>query len=307
MDRENFIAMGAAILIAACFGPSAAGVAGELVTTEEWIKQLTPKGRRGLASVVIVGPAPDLTIQFEFNSAKLTPAAVQQLDNMGAALSSQQLNSFNFILVGHTDSVGSRSYNQTLPEKRAASVRAYLVDKYGLGDARLHSLGMGEDTPLYQDDPENGENRRVESRNIGDSEAKLLRCGTGSAPIVNTNTITSETARFCLTKGSRPEFAVLQTPAVDEPIIVRRRTTPTQVMDAVWTAGSNTLAWPRNWPLPQEGRYIWALGSSGTSATEILCVVGNPTTRRDQTAAYHELGCAAQVVVAFNEILAEGQ
>jgi hypothetical protein len=77
MDRANFIAMGAAILIAACFGPSAAGVAGELVTPEELIKQLTPKGERGLASVAIVGSALDLTIQFEFNSAKLTPAAVQ--------------------------------------------------------------------------------------------------------------------------------------------------------------------------------------------------------------------------------------
>jgi len=89
--------------------------------------------------------------------------------------------------------------------------------------------------------------------------------------------------------------------------IVCHRTTPTQVMDAVWTAGSNTFAWPSNWPLPQEGRYIWALGSSGTSATEILYVVGNPTAPRDQAAAYHELGGEAQVVAAFNEIIAEGQ
>ena len=305
MDRKIYSGIGAAIALAALIGSSAA--AGELVSTQELIEQLTPKGERGLAAVAIVGPALDLTIQFEFNSATLTPTAVHQLDNVGAALSSQQLNSFKFMLVGHTDSVGSRSYNQSLSEKRASSVHAYLVDKYGLSDDRLRSLGMGEDTPLYQDDPENGENRRVELRNIGDSETELTRGGADGAPIVNTSTITSETSKFCLTRGSRPEFAVLRAPVVDEPIIVRRRTTPTQIMNGVWTAGSNTFAWPSHWPLPEAGRYIWALGSSGTSATEILYVEGNPLTPRDRAAAYHELGCEAQVVAAFSEIVAQSQ
>jgi outer membrane protein OmpA-like peptidoglycan-associated protein len=305
MKRTNYMIMGAALFVAACVSMSA--TAGQLVTSDDLITQLTPKGERGLASVGIVGPTIDLTIQFEFNSAKLTTAARQQLDNVGTALSSQQLESFNFLLVGHTDSIGSNSYNLSLSEKRAASARAYLADKYGLGDARLYSLGMGENTLLYLDDPENGDNRRVEVRNIGDSKANLLRGGAGSAPIVNTNTITSATSNFCLTEGTRPEFAVLRAPAVDQPIIVRRRTAPTQIMNGVWKKGSNTFAWPRDWPLPEEGRYIWALGSSGTTATKILFVEGDPITPRDRAATYYALGCEAQVVAAFNEIVAQGQ
>ncbi len=297
--------VGAALFVAACVSMSA--TAGQLATSDDLIAQLTPKGERGLASVGIVGPAIDLTIQFEFNSTKLTAAARQQLNNVGTALSSQQLKSFNFLPIGHTDSVGSNGYNQSLSEKRAASARAYLADKYGLGDARLYSLGMGENNLLYLDDPENGDNRRVELRNVGDSEAKQLRGGASSAPVVNTNTITSETSSFCLTEGARPEFAVLRAPAVDQPIIVRRRTAPPQIMNGVWKKGSNTFAWPRDWPLPDEDRYIWALGSSSTTATEILFVEGDPTTPHDRAAAYYTPGCEAQVVAAFNEIVAQGQ
>ena len=305
MKRTDYMMMGAALLLAACVSTSA--TAGELVTSDDLIAQLTPKVERGLASVGIVGPAIDLTIQFGFNSAALTPAARQQLENLGTALSSQQLENFNFLLVGHTDSVGSKGYNQSLSEQRAASARDYLVKKFGLGDARLYSLGMGENTLLYLDDPESSDNRRVEVRNIGDSDAKLLRGGAGSAPIVNTNTITSATSNFCLTEGARPEFAVLRAPSVDQPIIVRRRTTPSQIMNGVWRKDSSTFAWPSDWPLPEEGRYIWALGSGGTTATEFLFVEGDLSTPHDRAAAYHVLGCEAQVVAVFNEIVAQGQ
>jgi hypothetical protein len=312
MTRANFMpgilaSLGAAVLGVALIGIAPTSVAGELVSSDDLIEQLTPKGERGLASVGIVGPAINLTIQFDFNAATLTATARQQLDNVGLALSSEQLANFDFLLVGHTDAVGSRSYNQALSEQRAASVHAYLVDKYDLGDGRIFDLGMGEDNLRYLDDPENADNRRVELRNIGDSEAKLLRGGAGSAPIVNTNTITSETSVFCLTMGSRPEFAILDTPAVDQQIVVRRRTTPQQVMNAIWPAGVNAFAWPSDWPPPEEGRYIWAVGSGGTAATELLYVEGNPSNPHDKAAAYHVLGCEAQLVAAFNEIVAASQ
>lgn len=307
MTPTNLSRIGAAVLLAATMATSAVGVAGELLTSEELIEQLAPKGERGLASVGIVGPAVNLTIRFEFNSTKLTATARQQLEAVGAALNSDTLGSFNFLLVGHTDGVGGRAYNQSLSERRATSVRAFLVDRYGLGKSRLVSLGMGEDNLLHIDDPENPENRRVELRNIGDSETNLLRGGAGSAPIVNTNTITSETPVFCLKKGSRPEFALLKAPAVDERIIVRRRTAPQQVMNGIWPADATTFAWPGDWPPPEEGRYIWAIGGGGTSVMEILYVDGNPTTPHDKAAVFHALGCEAQVVAAFNEIVAASQ
>ena len=305
MKQTSLYKLSAAILFAATLGTSAS--AGEVLSSQDLIDQLAPKTERGLASVAIVGPSVDLSIQFEFNSTKLTSTAIQQLDNVGAALSSSALDNFDFLLVGHTDGVGSRRYNQTLSEKRADSVRKYLVEKYGLSDSRLASLGMGEDTLLFIDDPKNGDNRRVELRNIGGAESKVLRGGGGKAPIVNTNTITSATSPFCLTEGTLPTFAMLNAPAVDEPIVVRRRTAPRQVMNATWPAGAATFAWRSDWPLPAEGRYIWAIGDGGTSIMEILVLEGDPKTLRDKAAAYHDRGCEAQVVAAFNEIVAASQ
>ena len=305
MKQTNLYRLSAAMLFAASLGTSA--MAGEIISSQDLIDQLAPKTERGLASVTIVGPSVDLSIQFEFNSTKLTSTAIQQLDNVGAALSSSALDNFDFLLVGHTDGVGSRRYNQTLSEQRANRVRTYLMDKYGLSDSRLSSMGMGEDILLDIDDPKNGENRRVELRNIGDAESKVLRGGGGKAPIVNTNTITSETSPFCLTEGTLPTFAMLNAPAEDELITVRRRTAPRQVMNATWPAGAATFAWQSDWPLPEEGRYIWAVGGGGTAVIKILSVEGDPKTLRDKAAAYHERGCEAQVVAAFNEIVAASQ
>lgn len=70
---------------------------------------------------------------------------------------------------GHTDSKGADAYNQTLSEKRADSVRGYLVQQ-GVDEARLSSVGFGETRPVApnahadgSDDPEGRQkNRRVE-------------------------------------------------------------------------------------------------------------------------------------------------
>lgn len=64
---------------------------------------------------------------------------------------------------GHTDSRGSEASNQLLSERRAASVRTYLI-KAGIDGDRLTSVGLGESQPI--DDAQNetawSENRRVE-------------------------------------------------------------------------------------------------------------------------------------------------
>jgi len=66
-------------------------------------------------------------------------------------------------LVGHTDSTGSRSYNQTLSEKRAKSVYTYLTHQ-GIIEQRLAYYGMGEDKPRADNATQRGRtlNRRVE-------------------------------------------------------------------------------------------------------------------------------------------------
>jgi len=112
-------------------------------------------------------PSINMSVQFEFGSAVLTREAKMVLKNLGEALASEELIEFRFLLAGHTDAVGSSSYNKKLSEKRAASVRNYLIDQHGIGVARLNSVGKGEDELLDAKNPESGENRRVQITNLG--------------------------------------------------------------------------------------------------------------------------------------------
>ena len=65
---------------------------------------------------------------------------------------------------GHTDSDGEVAYNLDLSDRRAASVKAYLVDKYQIDSSRLETKGFGEDKPIDANTTLEGKanNRRVE-------------------------------------------------------------------------------------------------------------------------------------------------
>jgi OOP family OmpA-OmpF porin len=66
---------------------------------------------------------------------------------------------------GHTDNIASAAYNQKLSEKRANSVRQYLIDKFGIDGSRLTATGYGLTKPIASNDTEEGrqQNRRVEA------------------------------------------------------------------------------------------------------------------------------------------------
>jgi len=67
------------------------------------------------------------------------------------------------LIEGYTDSVGSEDYNHGLSERRADSVKSYLIEQ-GVGSLRLTSLGKGESQPVADNDSATGrqQNRRVE-------------------------------------------------------------------------------------------------------------------------------------------------
>ncbi|MBN1363240.1 MAG: OmpA family protein [Syntrophaceae bacterium] len=69
------------------------------------------------------------------------------------------------VLEGHTDDVGSAVYNQKLSERRADSVRQYLIKNFGIEDSRLKIAGFGKSRPIFSNDTEGGRqnNRRVEA------------------------------------------------------------------------------------------------------------------------------------------------
>jgi OOP family OmpA-OmpF porin len=84
---------------------------------------------------------------FEFNKAVLTPEARTKLDSEVIA-KLRDLKDIRYIIVnGHADRLGSPQYNQTLSEKRAEAVRAYLVSK-GVDAAKVETLGFGKTLPV---------------------------------------------------------------------------------------------------------------------------------------------------------------
>jgi OOP family OmpA-OmpF porin len=114
-------------------------------------------------------PSANLAIAFASGSANLTPHAVAQLDQLGKALTSAQLASYNFKIVGHTDTTGDAATNQSLSEQRAAAVKSYLESKFSVADSRLQATGVGESdlmvpTPAQTPEPRN---RQVQIINLG--------------------------------------------------------------------------------------------------------------------------------------------
>ncbi len=100
-------------------------------------------------------------INFEFDSARLTAAAKLALDKVTDGLRGQP--TMSLLIDGHTDSVGKVAYNLKLSTRRAASVKAYMVEA-GIAASRLASAGKGESQPIASNKTMDGraENRRVE-------------------------------------------------------------------------------------------------------------------------------------------------
>jgi len=99
-----------------------------------------------------------------FASAKsdVLPDARAKLDSVAKALLEQDPNS-KIVVDGYTDSQGSASYNQDLSQRRAASVRDYLV-AHGLPANRVTAEGFGLASPIADNSSPEGRanNRRVE-------------------------------------------------------------------------------------------------------------------------------------------------
>lgn len=100
-------------------------------------------------------------ILFDFNSASLRSQSQQTLRDLAA-----NFRNYPDELVtveGHTDSVGTPSYNQSLSEQRASAVSSYLVTE-GVPSSRITSIGYGETRAKATNDTPEGRqlNRRVE-------------------------------------------------------------------------------------------------------------------------------------------------
>ncbi len=100
-------------------------------------------------------------VLFAFDKSNLSDDAKISLDKLVKVLNSYP--DTNIEVQGHTDSKGSESYNQTLSEKRAATVSGYLSGA-NISAGRLTIKGFGETIPKYDNATADGrtQNRRVE-------------------------------------------------------------------------------------------------------------------------------------------------
>ena len=100
-------------------------------------------------------------VQFAPNQAELTVSAMRRLDPLVLLLKDQPRRTI--YIEGHTDSSGTGSYNLELSQRRADSVRDFLIDN-GISPNRIVARGYGEADPVASNDTTSGrrENRRVE-------------------------------------------------------------------------------------------------------------------------------------------------
>jgi outer membrane protein OmpA-like peptidoglycan-associated protein len=102
-------------------------------------------------------------ITFATDQSSIQPQFYTTLNEVGTTLKEYPKTTID--VLGHTDSTGSDSYNQTLSERRARSVSDYLAAQ-GVQSIRLATRGYGESQPVASNDTESGraQNRRVEIR-----------------------------------------------------------------------------------------------------------------------------------------------
>ncbi len=103
-----------------------------------------------------------LQIEFDFDKDEVRP---QYHDKLRKA--AEFINKYpgtRFLLAGHTDSRGTDAYNEGLSMRRAAAVKKYLVEKFGIAAHLMTPRGYGEKQPVDTNDTDEGRqrNRRVE-------------------------------------------------------------------------------------------------------------------------------------------------
>jgi len=102
-------------------------------------------------------------VEFDTDKAVIKTKYDSDLNKLGDFL--KEFTKAKGEISGHTDSVGTQKYNQKLSERRAASVKKYLVDKYGIDTQRITTKGYGELKPVASNKTKEGraKNRRIET------------------------------------------------------------------------------------------------------------------------------------------------
>jgi OOP family OmpA-OmpF porin len=127
----------------------------------EPVAEVAPPPEPRWKSIVTEKPISIDGANFAFDSAKLLPGADERLNQVLQA--ANDYPEISLQVDGHTDSTGARAYNQGLSERRAASVKQWLVD-HGVSADRISTAGYADTKPIADNSTRQGRaaNRRVE-------------------------------------------------------------------------------------------------------------------------------------------------
>ena len=129
-------------------------------------RSLSVSEREEIATIAKDKPNIDLEITFDYNSADISAKSLPSVQALGKALTNPDLKGSTFIVAGHTDAAGGEAYNQDLSERRADSIKRYLVDKYGIAGSDLVTVGYGKSKLKDPANPMAEANRRVQVVNM---------------------------------------------------------------------------------------------------------------------------------------------
>jgi outer membrane protein OmpA-like peptidoglycan-associated protein len=129
-------------------------------------RSLSSAEREEIASMATSKPNIDLEITFDYDSANISQKSMGSVQALGRALTGPDLKGSTFVVAGHTDAAGTDAYNQDLSERRADSIKRYLVEKYHIANADLVTVGYGKSKLKDPNQPLAEVNRRVQVVNM---------------------------------------------------------------------------------------------------------------------------------------------
>ena len=129
-------------------------------------RSLSSAEREEIATMAKANPNIDLEITFDYDSANISKKSLGSVQALGRALTSPDLKGSTFVVAGHTDAAGTDAYNQDLSERRADSIKRYLVEKYHIANADLVTVGYGKSKLKDPSQPLAEVNRRVQVVNM---------------------------------------------------------------------------------------------------------------------------------------------
>jgi outer membrane protein OmpA-like peptidoglycan-associated protein len=129
-------------------------------------RSLSVSEREEIATMVKDKPKIDLEINFDYNSADISAKSMPSVQALGRALTNPDLKGSTFVVAGHTDAAGGEPYNQDLSERRADSIKKYLVGKYAIAGTDLVTVGYGKSKLKDPSQPLAEVNRRVQVVNM---------------------------------------------------------------------------------------------------------------------------------------------